>query len=76
MPDGVILYRCMMQWHYGTIAPTFHVDPDGETGWTGCHGAATENETGICDECAAEWANDYPRHDLPIIDYPPLHPMN
>lgn len=59
------LYRCMMEWHFGTIGPIFHVDPDGRSGWKGYHGALTPNASHVCDECAADWRANYPGHEVP-----------
>ncbi len=56
---------CGMQWHYGTIAPVNHSDPQGPTGWTGVHGLPTTNPSGICDECAEDWRLNYPGYSLP-----------
>lgn len=59
--------RCLMQTHYGTIAPRWQVEPDGETAWTGYHGAPTDNEGHICDECLEDWHANYPRYFAPFI---------
>lgn len=57
--------RCLMEYHYGTIGPLWHVDPDGRSGWKGYHGAPTTNAGHICDECLAEWRDDYPGYAAP-----------
>ena len=54
-----------MEWHYGTVAKIDHSDPDSPTGWHGLHGAPTGNSSGICDECAQDWRENYPGYDLP-----------
>jgi hypothetical protein len=56
---------CGMQWHYGTIGPVNHTEPEGKTGWSGLHGALTTNPSGLCDECIVDWRENYPSYDLP-----------
>jgi hypothetical protein len=60
--------RCWLEWHYGTIAPLWHNEPDGATGWVGFHGAPTPNPNHLCDECIADWHDNYPHHDLPSFE--------
>lgn len=69
--------RCLMEWHYGTIGPLFHVDDDGRQGWRGFHGAQTPNVNRICDECIADTRENYPGSIISTTppnmdDYPEL----
>jgi hypothetical protein len=56
---------CGMEWHYGTIAPKDHSNPNSETGWHGIHGLPTSDASGLCDECQQDWHDNYPGYDLP-----------
>ena len=61
------MYRCLMEWHYGTSGPVWHVgNTSGRYAWHGYHGAGTDNESRICDECADEWRDNYGTRPLPI----------
>lgn len=55
-----VAVECHAEWHYGTIGPRVHTDPEGPSGWRGIHGAPTRNWSGLCDECEQDQRDNYP----------------